>query len=172
MTDMEFSALLDRSGPALYRFCRYLTADSAETEDLYQETWLRVVEQFHRYDPAREFEPWLTRICVNLYRNLLRRLVRSPIRQSFFSTEEKEALLNSAASPPVPAREDYAELHSAIARLPEKLRVAVILFYFRDMDIHSAASILGVAPGTMKSRLNRARARLKEALPHETDLPL
>ena len=89
-----------------------------------------------------------------------------------FSTEEKEALLNSAASPPVPAREDYAELHSAIARLPEKLRVAVILFYFRDMDIHSAASILGVAPGTMKSRLNRARARLKEALPDETDLSL
>lgn len=170
--NMTIDEYIQLYGPRLYGLCLTLCRSEPEAEDLYQETWLRVVEQFHRYDPAREFEPWLTRICVNLYRNLLRRLVRSPIRQSFSSTEEKEALLNSAASPPVPAREDYAELHSAIARLPEKLRVAVILFYFRDMDIHSAASILGVAPGTMKSRLNRARARLKEALPNETDLSL
>ena len=159
-------------GPRLYGLCLTLCRSEHEAEDLYQETWLRVVEQFHRYDPAREFEPWLTRICVNLYRNLLRRLARSPIRQSFSSTEEKEALLHSASASPSAEQEDYSELHSAIARLPEKLRVAVILFYFRDMDLVSASAILGIEPGTMKSRLNRARKHLKEALPHETDLPL
>lgn len=67
--------------------------------------------------------------------------------------------------------DDYAELHQAIDKLPEKLRIAVILFYFRDMDVVSAARILGIPAGTMKSRLTHARKRLKEALAHETDLP-
>ena len=87
---MTIDEYIQLYGPRLYGLCLTLCRSEPEAEDLYQETWLRVVEQFHRYDPAREFEPWLTRICVNLYRNLLRRLVRSPIRQSFFPRRRRK----------------------------------------------------------------------------------
>ena len=65
---------------------------------------------------------------------------------------------------------DYTQLYDAIDKLPEKLRLTVILFYFRDMDISSTAIVLKVPPGTVKSRLNKARKLLKEMLENETDL--
>ncbi len=106
---------------------------------------------------------------MNTYRNTLQRLARSPFFDRFATSEEKQALLEAA---PVKTEEgqDYEALHEAIDRLPEKLRVAVILFYFRDMDLISAAQALGIPTGTMKSRLHKARRLLKEVLQDETDL--
>ena len=69
-----------------------------------------------------------------------------------------------------PEKEDYAALYAAIDQLPEKLRMTVILFYFRDMDIASVSEVLGLPSGTVKSRLHKARKLLKEVLNHETDL--
>lgn len=153
-------------GQRLFGLCLTLCAHRQDAEDLYQDTWLKALANLDRYDPARPFEPWLTRICVNTYRNTLRRLARSPIFTGFRTGEEKEALLNA-----VPARSqpDYAPLYQAIHGLPEKLRVAVILYYFEDMDIASTAQVLGIPPGTVKSRLNKARTKLKEVLGDETD---
>ena len=119
-----------------------------------------------RYDASRPFEPWLTKICVNTYRNTLRRVARSPLL-GFRTNEEKDALLCAV---PAPERADYAPLYEAIERLPEKLRVAVLLFYFEDMDIAAAARAMGVPEGTVKSRLHKARKRLKEVLDGEADL--
>ena len=160
-----------RHGRRLYGLCRTLCTSPQDAEDLYQETWLKVLAHLEQYDPAQEFEPWLTRICVNTYRSTLRRLARSPIWNRFSTNEEKDALLASVPAEETKGEEAYADLHQAIDRLPDKLRVAVILFYFRDMDLTSAAQILGIPVGTMKSRLNHARKRLKEALEHEADLP-
>lgn len=158
-------------GTRLYGLCRTLCASPHDADDLYQETWLKALAHLDQYDPAQPFEPWLTRICVNTYRSTLRRLARSPIWNRFSSNEEKDALLASVPAEEAKGEEAYADLHQAIERLPDKLRMAVILFYFRDMDLSSAAQILGIPEGTMKSRLNHARKRLKEALEHEADLP-
>ena len=57
-----------------------------------------------------------------------------------------------------------------MGKLPDKLRQAVALFYFQGMDLAAAAQTLGIPVGTMKSRLNKARKLLKEALADETDL--
>ncbi|MBP3611297.1 MAG: sigma-70 family RNA polymerase sigma factor [Lachnospiraceae bacterium] len=154
-------------GKRLYGLCIFLCANSCEADDLYQETWLKVVKNFSKYDSSKDFEPWLTTICVNTYRNTLRRIARSPLFNTFSTTEEKEELLHSV---PAPEGKDYSALYSAIDQLPEKLRLTVILFYFRDMDTEAVASVLGIPPGTVKSRLNKARNLLKEVLTDETDL--
>jgi len=154
-------------GKRLYGLCTFLCANSYEADDLYQETWLKVVKNIAKYDPAKEFEPWLTTICVNTYRNTLRRIARSPLFNTFSTKEEKEDVLNSV---PAPEGRDYSDLYVAIDKLPEKLRLTVLLFYFRDMDIESSAAVLGIPPGTVKSRLNKARKLLKEVLTDETDL--
>lgn len=156
-----------RYGKRLYGLCLTLCANPFEADDLYQDTWLRVIKNLPQYDPERAFEPWLTKICVNTYRNALRRIAKSPLL-GFRSNEEKDALLCAI---PAPERADYGALYEAIGRLPEKLRVAVILFYFEDMDVAAAARSLGVPEGTVKSRLHKARKQLKEALDGETDLP-
>jgi len=150
----------------LYGLCLSLCGNRFEADDLYQDTWLRVLKSISQYDRSREFEPWLTRICVNTHRNTLRRIARSPLLR-FQSNEEKDALLESV---PAPEMTDYSALHAAVDRLPEKLRLTVILFYFAQMDTVSTARVLGIPPGTVKSRLSKARNQLKEALAHEADL--
>ena len=151
-------------GKRLYGLCLTLCGSSFEAEDLYQDNWLQVLRNIDKYDRSRPFEPWLTRICVNLYRNRLRRLSRSPIQQQFASQEAKELMLNSVAAP---EKEDYSDLHAAIDRLPDKLRLTVILYYFQEMDVVAVSQVLGVPMGTVKSRLNRARNQLKEVLQNE-----
>lgn len=143
---------IQQYGRRLYGLCRLLCADPFDADDLYQETWLRVVRHISKYDPSREFEPWLTRICVNTYRSILRRLAKSPLLD-FSSGEEKDCLLSSI---PAPEKTDYAPLYEAVGKLPEKLRLAVVLFYFRGEDLASTAQILNIPVGTVKSRLNKA----------------
>ena len=155
---------IQQYGRRLYGLCRSLCSDPFDADDLYQETWLRVVKHISQYDPNREFEPWLTRICVNTYRSTLRRLAKSPLLD-FSNGDEKDRLL---ASVPAPEEKDYAPLYEAVDKLPEKLRLAVILFYFQGEDLASAAGILGIPVGTVKSRLSKARKQLKEVLSDES----
>ena len=157
---------ISQYGKRLYGLCLSLCANTFEADDLYQDTWLRVIKNISKYDPSREFEPWLTKICVNTYRNTLRRIARSPLL-NFQTNEEKDLLLQSV---PAPENPDYSPLYDAIDRLPEKLRLSVILFYFEEMDITTTAQVLDIPNGTVKSRLSKARKRLKEVLGHETDL--
>lgn len=159
--------LIHQYGKRLYGLCLTLCANTHDAEDLYQDTWLKVLRYLDKYDPVREFEPWLTTVCVNTYRDRLRRLARSPVFNNFRSNEEKDDLLSKAEAPEKP---DYSPLHNAIDRLPENLRLTVILYYFRDHDLQATAKTLNVPVGTVKSRLNRARKLLKEVLQHEADL--
>ena len=154
-------------GKRLYGLCLTLCAHPHDAEDLYQDTWMKALEHLDQYDPARPFLPWVTRICVNTYRSRLRRLARSPVFNGFHTSQEKDELLSQV---PAPEKPDYSPLHQAIDGLPEKLRVAVILYYFQDMDVNSAAQVLGVPPGTVKSRLHKARVKLKEVLGNDPDL--
>ena len=140
-------------GRRLYGLCRSLCRNVQDADDLYQDTWLKALDKLDSYDPGLPFEPWITRICVNTYRNVLRRLARSPVRPM----EEGEEF-------PAPDSPDYAPLYEAVHGLPEKLRVTVVLYYFRDMDTAGTAEVLGVPQGTVKSRLSKARKLLKEVL--------
>lgn len=155
-------------GKRLYGLCMTLCADKHEADDLYQDTWVKVIRNFDSFDTSKDFEPWLTKLCVNTYRDKLRRISRSPFL-SFISNESKDAVFSTT---PAPEREDYSDLYAAIDQLPEKMRLAIILFYFEDMDISKTAETLGIPPGTVKSRLNKARKLLKEVLTDETDLRL
>jgi len=144
----------------------YLCANAYEADDLYQETWLKALKHIEKYDKSKEFEPWLTKICVNTYKNTLRRIARSPVI-SFWDNDKKEAVMRNI---PAQEKKDYLELYEAIENLPEKLRMTVIIVYFWDYDIAKTADVLAVPQGTVKSRLNKARKLLKEALKSEADL--
>ena len=103
-------------GKRLYGLCTVLCANSYEADDLYQETWLKVVKNISKYDTCQAFEPWLTTICVNTYRNLLRRIARSPVFNTFTTTEEKDTLLHSI---PAPEGKDYSSLYTPSTVCPK-----------------------------------------------------
>ena len=155
-------------GKRLYGLCLSLCANSSDADDLYQETWLKAVRNISQYDPSKDIEPWLTKICVNTYRNVLRRIAKSPFLD-FKTTEEKDACLCAI---PDAEKPDYRSLYEAIDRLPEKYRIAILLFYFQNMNVTATAHAMGIPEGTVKSRLSKARNLLKEVLTDETDIRL
>ena len=140
-------------GPRLYGLSLHLCGEKQEAEDLYQETWLAALRHLGRYDENQPFEPWVTKICVNTYRNFRRSAARRPQLQTYATSGEQAAALEAL---PASEKADYSALHAAIEGLPEKLRVTVLLFYFRDMDLEAAARALGIPVGMVKSRLCRA----------------
>ena len=83
---------IKRYGKRLYGLCMTLCADRHEADDLYQDTWVKVIRSIEQFDQSKDFEPWLTRLCVNTYRDKLRRLSRSPFL-NFSSNEAKDAVL-------------------------------------------------------------------------------
>lgn len=159
---------IEQHGKRLYGLCRTLLySDSSDADDLYQETWLKVCAKFERYNPSREFEAWLTQICVNTYRDILRRKKRSPIFDNFVSQESKDAVMENVVGVKKP---DRSNLQDAVQQLPEKLRMTIILYYFQELDINQTAHALSVPPGTIKSRLSKAKQMLKEMIQDEIEL--
>ncbi len=159
---------IEKHGKRLYGLCRTLLyTDTSEADDLYQETWLKVCAKFEHYDRSSAFEGWLTTICVNTYRDILRRKKRSPIFDKFISQESKDAVMENVAGVIKP---DLRNIQSAVQQLPEKLRMTIILYYFQGLDIHQTASALRVPSGTIKSRLSKAKQMLKEMIQDEIEL--
>lgn len=146
-------------GARLYALCLRLCRDRFDADDLYQDTWYKAMRAYRKYDPARPFGAWLTAICVNVYRDQYRR--RKLAEVLGFGGEDRPAFWENVAAPP---DDPYPEVREAVDALPEPLRLAVVLYYFEDCDIAQTARLLGVPEGTVKSRLARARARLKGVL--------
>ena len=96
---------INRYGKRLYGLCMTLCADRHEADDLYQDTWVKVIRSIDQFDRSKDFEPWLTRLCINTYRDKLRRLSRNPFL-NFSSNEAKDAVF---ATVPAPERKDYWE---------------------------------------------------------------
>lgn len=151
-------------GRRLFGLCMHLCRDRHEAEELYQDTWLRLLQSWTQYRPEVPFEPWAARVCVNLYRDKLRRLRRRITVLAFPSWEEQDQVLNGA---PQPMGEDYSDLYAALDRLPDRLRLPVILYYFNDHDIKETARLLDLPEGTVKSRLSKARRELRRWLTDE-----
>ncbi len=135
----------------LYQFIGRHTA-GRDVEDLYQETWLRVVRAAHRFDARRRFSTWLFQIAVNLCRDWHRRPPPDPIDP-----------LVADARPGAPAAVDAAlDARRLLAAFPEAQRSAVILRYYHDLSEDEVAAALGCPRGTVKSRLHHAMRRLLE----------
>lgn len=158
---------INQYGRRLYGLCLTLCANKFEADDLYQDTWLKALKNIEQYDTKKPFEPWLTQICVNIFRNNLRRLAKTPFFNGFQTTKEKERLVEGS---PSPITEDYAYIHEAVDSLPEKFRITVILFYFEEMKVARVANILSIPIGIVKSRLHKARKLLREVLKDETNI--
>jgi len=142
-------ALLVRYELPLARFIHRRTG-GRDVDDLYQETWLRVVRASARFLPDKRFSTWLFQIAVNVCRDWWRNRSRAAMPG-----------LQAEPSPRTQgAVDDTVDVHRLLDRLPDEQREVVVLRYLRDMSERDAAEILGCPPGTVKSRLHAALAAM------------
>jgi RNA polymerase sigma-70 factor (ECF subfamily) len=161
--------LIGRWRAPLYGFLQRRT-DAGAMDDIFQETWLRVVRARARFDPRRRFSTWLFQIANNLCRDRYRRTGTIERGQAAL-TEELGATGRGhtpAAASQVDARLD---VERGLAALPDRLREVLVLRHQRGMDEAEIAEALGIPRGTVKSRVHAAMRALRAVLAPDEESP-
>lgn len=167
MQASQVEQLLGSYGSELYRYCRRLTGFGPDGEDLYQQTFLRMLELNVVPEEGRSLRALLYSVATGLWRNEARkRSRRAAIARPVELDGDDPPPLAGGDEPEteVLAAAENAALASAVERLPDKYRAAVLLVYGAGLPLVEAAPILKLPQGTLKSRLHKARLLLKEEM--------
>ena len=150
----------------VYRLAYRLTGNKADAEDLTQETFVRVFRSLHTYQPGT-FEGWLHRITTNLFLDQARRKQR--IRMDAMGEEADRYASGDQLAAPERAFEHGnldRDIQQALDELAPEYRAAVVLCDIEGLSYEEIAVTLGIKLGTVRSRIHRARARLRVSLEH------
>ncbi len=140
-----------------WRYCR----DRGRAEELAQEAFVRAWRGLSGWRRESSFSTWLFAVAANVYRNELKRIPTVTVP------------MEDAPEPAAPARQHVLveeknrgeAVRRAVLALPQRYREPVVLFYFHEMDVDTAAKTLKMPTGTLKARLARGRALLKTRFP-------
>jgi RNA polymerase sigma-70 factor (ECF subfamily) len=157
--------IVQQHSARVYRLAYRLTGNPHDAEDLTHDVFIRVFRSLNSYTPGT-FEGWLHRITTNVFLDKMRRKQR--IR---FDALPEDAAGRMASREPGPAQ-TFDDTHfdddvqKALDALPPDFRAAVVLCDIEGLSYEEIAATLGVKLGTVRSRIHRGRAQLREALAH------
>ncbi|MEA2509650.1 MAG: hypothetical protein QOG21_1732 [Actinomycetota bacterium] len=162
-----YEELVKRYQQLAFRTAYVVTRSAADAEDAAQEAFVKAYYALDRFRPGAPFKPWLMRIVVNEALN--RR--RAGSRQEGLALRMSQSRPSGGVAPSpevaILDAETQRQVVAALNVLSERDRLVVALRYFFDMSEGEMAQVLECPVGTVKSRLSRALARVKEALPDE-----
>ncbi len=166
-------ALLREHARAIHDVCRFVAGQS-DAHDATQEALERIVTVIEKFDPEKgSFRTWALTVTRNVCRDRLRR--RGLERRTFIADGEsaQEWVSSEAPSPErvALARMETEKLEAALATLPEKMRLAVVLYHSHGSTYEEIAAALEVPIGTVMTWLHRGRKRLRAALEESVDEP-
>jgi RNA polymerase sigma-70 factor (ECF subfamily) len=155
----EFARLLEDQIPRLRRYARALTRDAGRADDLVQSCLVRALAKQHLWQPGTDLRAWLFTILHNQHINDARRARREG---ACIAGEATRALPTS--TPKALASLQLRDLERAITMLPEGQRQAILLIGLEEMPYEEVAGILCIPVGTVRSRLSRGRALLRNMM--------
>lgn len=164
----ELEACIQAYGKDIYSFCSQLTGNRQEADDLYQDTFLKIVEIRSRLDFGNNPKGYLLSVSVNLWRNRKRKFaIRQRITGPEISADDTVLELPSgerSVEEQMISREEKALVRRAVEKLPDKYRLPILLFYMEELKLAEISDILGIPQGTVKSRLYKAKKVLEKEL--------
>ncbi|MCE2541616.1 MAG: sigma-70 family RNA polymerase sigma factor [Acidobacteria bacterium] len=163
--DADFDALYRAQSRRVLQTCRYLLGSPDEAEDAAQEVFLRARQRFEQYDRERPFSSWILGVASH---HCIDRLRRRGRETRLFGAADIE-WVPAAAREPGPltallARERGRQLREAVAALPDKYRVPLVLAYFHELAYAEIGAILGIEPGHVAVLVFRGRKQLRRML--------
>lgn len=153
MNETELRNAMRAHGETVYRLALCRMQNTADAEDVYQDVFLSLLRQSERNWEEGHLKAWLIRTTLNRCVDLHRFRLRRPV----LSLEEVAELAGGAD-------EVQPEVWEAVAHLPEKLRIPVHLYYGEGYSTEEIADLAGIPAATVRTRLYRARERLKDLL--------
>lgn len=170
-SERAFRELMDRYSRRMVNYIYRIIGDRDRSEDLLQDTFIRVYRNIHRFDQTRKFSTWLYTIATNLAKNELRNTSRSPLMyfQNFFFRKDEPQMFEAADKAGKPDDELYQKqlsdlVSKSIEKMPHRHRLVFTLRESQGKSYEEIAEILGCNIGTVKSRLNRARAKFAQII--------
>jgi RNA polymerase sigma-70 factor (ECF subfamily) len=164
--------LLRRHQPRLWALCRRMTGSDADADDATQEALISIVRALPRFDGRSRFSTWAYRIAVNASLDELRRRRRRP-EPGLPGDHDVPGGAEPEATTPDPAGAALAvDVDAALRRLPPEFRAPVVLRDLCGLDYAEIAEVLGVPPGTVRSRISRGRAALAPLLAPRPERPV
>ena len=170
-----YNQLVKRYKDRLLNFIYRFLNDLDRSEDLVQDTLLKLYTHKDSYKEIAKFSTWLYTIAANLARTELRKIKR---RKTFSITElshdDREFIIESTDV--VPGQEDFSQnfeknVQRALAQLPDDFRTIIILRDIQELSYDEISKIVEVPLGTVKSRINRGRVKLQELLKKKGERP-
>jgi len=154
-----FAALMRRYNQRLFRIARSILGHDADAEDALQDAYVAAYRNLASFAPPLRFGAWLARIASNEALGRLRAR-----RAQHDDVHESDAAMPPHDEPPMVAERDAARvlMEAAIDRLPDGFRAVFVLRDVQQLSIDETATCLGLKPATVKTRLHRARALLRE----------
>jgi RNA polymerase sigma factor (sigma-70 family) len=176
----EFEALMHEHVLALYRSAYRWTGAVDRAEDLVQELLVRLYPMLEELRELDQIRPWAMRVMYRIFVDRVRRERSSPLQfgldpAAADPTEQEQAVLTDQGPGPAELVEQQLtqeRIVAAWAQLPEEHRVVLSMHDIEGYSLVELASLMDVPLGTLKSRLHRARARLRELLAAERSAPL
>lgn len=152
ITDEKFTQIAQKYTDTVYRLAVTRLKDADAAKDVTQNTFLKLYGSSKEFESDSHIKNWLIRVALN------------ECRMVFRSPRYREESIDAYAES-LPAREDvHHELLSAVMGLERKYRIPLYLFYYEDYSVREIASILSIPENTVKTRLARARKKLKAFL--------
>ncbi len=158
----------------LFRYLWHLTGDRQTAEDLFQETWVRVLERGHQYDGRNRFEAWLFSIARHLVIDRARLKKSSSLDALTDPNEPGGGVQFEDGSLPSPfeelsGKEEASRLSAAMQRIPATYREVLVLRFQEDLKLEEIGAVANIPLSTVKSRLYRGLSELRNLL--EGDRP-
>ena len=164
MADSDFQGQALVHLDALHNFAMYLTRNPAEAEDLVQETYLRAFRFSHRFQPGTHLRAWLFQILRNTFLTFYRLRERElPLAEDGVPDWDAPMFHEAPAEDPS-VLEAHTDLERALRRLPDEFRTVLLLAEVEGLPLEEVAQIMACPVGTVKSRIFRAKERLRAIL--------
>lgn len=169
MTKTELENCIFAYGKDIYSFCKSITLNLQEADDLYQDTFLKAMELLSDIDYEKNPKSYLLSVALRLWKNKKRKYAwRKRIANAVLVTDGPDPdIVKAAAFTPETEflkKEESRLVRAAVNRLPDKLKIPVLLYYMEDLPTAQIAFVLKIPVGTVKSRLHSARKILEKEL--------
>jgi RNA polymerase sigma-70 factor, ECF subfamily len=164
MASDEFQRLCLEHLDALYNFAMYLTRNPPQADDLVQETFLRALRFWDRFQPGTHIRAWLFQIMRNTFLTFYRLRDREAAVAEDGVPDWDAPMFHDAPEEDSRAMDAHTDLERAMRRLPEDFRTVLLLAEVEGMPLDEVASIMACPVGTVKSRIFRAKERLRALL--------
>lgn len=167
MKKEQLEEYINEYGKEIYSFCKMLTKNKDEADDLYQETFIKMLELDCLKEDGNP-KSYLLGISINLWKNKKRKHAwRRRIADVRSQPPEKlqgEQLSVELVEEQIIAREEAKVVNDAVNKLPDKMRIVILLYYMEGLTIAEIGTELHISASAIKSRLSRARTYLKKEL--------